>query len=105
MSSWRLLEALSNTLGSPVGGGGFNRSRAFRRAWAVGLRALGQGMVRNKAWDLVSRVFLGAEGGCPPSLYAGSEHALGQRPGEFLSPVLSRTVLAPKGFSLALLLI
>ena len=34
--------SLSNTLGSPVGGGGFNRSRAFRRAWDVGPRALGR---------------------------------------------------------------
>ena len=35
--------------------------RAFRRARAVGLRALGQGTSRNMAWDLVSK-----EGGVPP---------------------------------------
>ena len=34
---------ISNTLGSPFGGGGFNRSRAFRRALGVGLGALGEG--------------------------------------------------------------
>ena len=40
------------TLGSPVGGGGFNHSRAFRRAWDVGPGALGQGTSRNVAWEL-----------------------------------------------------
>ena len=34
---------------------GFNRSRAFRRAWGVGLRALGQGTPTNMAWDLGCR--------------------------------------------------
>ena len=43
ISSWKHSEALSNTLGSPVGGGGFNRSRAFCRAWDVGSRALSEG--------------------------------------------------------------
>ena len=33
----------------------FNRSRAFRRAWGVGLRALGQGTPTNMAWDLGCR--------------------------------------------------
>ena len=48
-------KALFNTLGSPVGGGGFNRSRAFRRAWDIGPRALGQGTSRNVSWELGSR--------------------------------------------------
>ena len=54
ISSWKHFEALSNTLGSPVGGGGFNRSRAFRRAWDIGPRALSQATSRNASWELGS---------------------------------------------------
>jgi hypothetical protein len=32
----------------------FNRSRAFRRAWDIGPRALGQGTSRNVSWELGS---------------------------------------------------
>ena len=46
---------ISNGLRAQRRWAGFNRSRAFRRAWGVGLRALGQGTPTNMAWDLGCR--------------------------------------------------
>ena len=72
---WKHSEARFNTLGSPVGGGGFNRSRAFRRAWECWAKG-SWGCGTKGSWEASGRS-LGMSWGC----FLTSWGSLGEGPG------------------------